>query len=191
MMRPRVDDGRELILPIEELGATVLREVAAPVAGIDPGLRDLVRRMFETMYAAGGQGLAAPQVGRGLRLAVVDVPREGPRHLLVNPRVVWTSDEHERGVEGCLSIPGVHAAVERPAAVAVESLGLDWDVRTIEATGELARCLQHEIDHLNGILYIDRLSPLNRAMTVSRYRKRAHRWTGAGAPGTRGRGGVP
>lgn len=162
-------------LPIECLGAPVLRENAVPVTEAGPELRALAARMLDTMYAAAGQGLAAPQVGRSLRLAVVDVPPRGPRYVLVNPRIVWTSDEHAAGVEGCLSIPGVHATVERPAEVVVEALDLDWDLQTIGADGELARCLQHEIDHLNGMLYIDRLSPLSRLMTLARYRQDARR----------------
>jgi peptide deformylase len=169
------------VLPLEYLGAPILRAEAAPLAGVDPSVRELVEAMFRAMYASGGQGLAAPQVGRGLRLAVVDVPPSGPPYVLINPRVAWTGGDRARGVEGCLSIPGVSAIVERPAEVVVEALDLEEEVVTIGADGELARCLQHEIDHLDGILYIDRLSPLSRDLTLARYRKieRRHR-RGAG-----------
>jgi peptide deformylase len=129
--------------------------------------------MFATMYSAAGQGLAAPQVGRRVRVAVVDVA--GTRCSLINPRITAMSEERARGVEGCLSIPGVRATVERPAFVTVEALDAKGEIQVIEAEGELARCLQHEIDHLDGVLYIDRLSALDRALVVARYRrKRGH-----------------
>lgn len=172
-------DRRGSVLPIRSLGAPVLRGLAEPVAEVDGAVRRLALGMLRTMYAAGGQGLAAPQVGHGVRLVVVDVPPDGPRYVLVNPRIIRTSAERSTGVEGCLSLPGVGAMVERPAAVVVQALELDGQLVTIEAEGELARCLQHEIDHLDGLLYIDRLSPLDRLMTVARYRKR---WPGRVAP---------
>lgn len=159
-------------LAIERLGASVLRESAPLVKSVNDDLRRLVRRMFVTMYVSNGQGLAAPQVGISRRLAIVDVPpHEGPPYVLVNPRLVSVSQERVRGVEGCLSIPGVQWNVERPARVVVEATDLDGQVVRLEADGELARCLQHEIDHLDGILYPDRLSPLARRMLLSRYRK--------------------
>lgn len=174
MISPGADRGAAAMdLEIEVLGAPVLRRSADPIATVDPDLRPLVERMFTTMYGAQGQGLAAPQIGLSIRLAVVDVPPEGPRYVLVNPRVTWTSREHARGVEGCLSIPGVSDVVERPAEVVVEALDLEWTLQTIGAQGELARCFQHEIDHLDGIVYIDRLSPLSRRMTLARYEKLA------------------
>jgi peptide deformylase len=153
---------------IEYLGAPVLR-LPADAVGAGEDLRDLAERMFETMYLAGGQGLAAPQIGLGLRLAVVELSPEGPRYVLVNPRVAWASQDRARGVEGCLSIPGVRAVVERPAEVVVEALGLDGTLQVIGASGELARCFQHEIDHLDGILYVDRLSPLSRRLVLARF----------------------
>lgn len=162
-------------LPIARLGTPVLRRLAEPVPEADGAIRKLALRMLRTMYAAQGQGLAAPQVGHSLRLVVVDVPPEGPRYVLINPRVVQTGDERARAVEGCLSLPGVWATVERPSRVVVEALDQDGCLQTIDAGGELARCLQHEIDHLDGILYIDRLSPLDRLLTVARYRRRAPR----------------
>ena len=161
-------------LSIELLGAPVLRREASPLLDCDQDVRALVESMFETMYAAGGQGLAAPQVGRSLRLAVVDVPPHGPPMVLINPRILNATEARARGMEGCLSIPGVWARVERPAGVSVAALDVDGEQQTLQADGELARCLQHEIDHLNGILYIDRLGALERRMLLSRYRKLLH-----------------
>jgi peptide deformylase len=159
-------------LAIERLGAPVLREPAPLVETVDDDVRGLVHRMFTTMYVSNGQGLAAPQVGVSRRLAIVDVPpHEGPSYVLVNPRLVSTSEERVRGVEGCLSIPGVRANVERPARVVVEAMDLDGQPVRLEAGGELARCLQHEIDHLDGMLYPDRLPLLARRMLLARYRK--------------------
>jgi peptide deformylase len=159
-------------LPVERLGAAVLWEPAPLVESVDAELRRLVERMFVTMYVSNGQGLAAPQVGISRRLAIVDVPpHQGPSYVLVNPHLVSVSEERVRGVEGCLSIPGVEGNVERPARVVVEATDLDGRVVRLEADGELARCLQHEIDHLDGILYPDRLSPLARRMLLNRYRK--------------------
>lgn len=163
------------MLQIEYLGAPVLRQVAEPVQEVDAGLRQLVADMFETMYASSGQGLAAPQVGVSLRLAVIDVPPTGPQHVLINPRVTATGPLRARSVEGCLSIPGMWERVERPTEVVVEALDLDGRPQTFEAGGELARCLQHEIDHLDGVLYIDRLSPLARRLLLARYRKTMRR----------------
>jgi peptide deformylase len=149
-----------------------LREPAREVEEVDDEGRELVDRMFVTMHAADGQGLAAPQVGVSLRIAIVDVPpRKGTPHVLINPSVVAASDERIRDVEGCLSIPGVWEMVERPARVVVEARDASGDSLHLEAGGDLARCLQHEIDHLDGILYVDRLSPLARRMLLGRYRK--------------------
>jgi peptide deformylase len=160
-------------LTIEQLGSPVLREPAREVAEVDEDVHELVRAMFATMYDAEGQGLAAPQVGVSRRIAIVDVPpRRGHSYVLINPRVVTASAERARGVEGCLSIPGVSGVVERPAAVVVEALDANRAPLRLEAEGELARCLQHEIDHLDGLLYVDRLSPLARRMLLDRYRKR-------------------
>ena len=162
------------VLKIEMLGAPVLRQRAAEVEAVDDDVRRLVRDMFDTMYAANGQGLAAPQVGVSRRIIVLDVPQsDAPAYALINPRVVEQSNETARAEEGCLSIPGVSDMVERPAKVVVEALNAEGAPVRIEADGELARCLQHEIDHLDGILYIDRLSPLKRKMLLARYRKQA------------------
>ncbi len=167
-------------LRIELLGAPVLRQRATEVEAVDDDVRRLVRSMFATMYAASGQGLAAPQVGVSKRIVVLDVPEsDAPAYALINPRIVERSDESDRAIEGCLSIPGVSEVVERSSRVVVEALDADGAPLRIEAEGELARCLQHEIDHLDGILYIDHLSPLKRKMLLDRYRKLQRRPVGA------------
>lgn len=172
-----------MALSIETIGAPVLRQKAAQIEVIDRGIHVLVDRMFETMYAAEGQGLAAPQIGRSIRVAIVDVPPGGPnRYVLVNPRVVSASEEKAGGIEGCLSIPGVAEVVRRPRRVVVEAMSLEGNSFQMSADDELGRCLQHEIDHLDGILYIDHLSPLKRAMLLTRYR-RSQSATRAMAPG--------
>jgi peptide deformylase len=128
--------------------------------------------MLGTMYAASGQGLAAPQVGFSRRIAVVDVPPgSGQQYILVNPRILAASEERGKAVERCLSIPGVREVVERPAEILVEAMDPEGRLLRLEAGGHLARCLQHEIDHLDGVLYIDRISPMARKILVKRYRK--------------------
>jgi peptide deformylase len=157
---------------IRLLGDPVLRRKAEPVHDIDDELRALIDDMMETMYAADGVGLAAPQVGVGKRLIVVDVREpEAPPFALINPIVVEQGEETDRGEEGCLSIPGLKEIVERPARVVVEGLDPDGNPRRIEAEGLLARALQHEVDHLDGILFIDRVSPLKRQMLLKRWKK--------------------
>lgn len=160
------------ILKIVTLGSEVLRRPAAEIVERDEELARLVDDMFETMYEAHGIGLAAPQVGVSRRLIVVHVNEEGEEPFaLINPRVVEEGSAREKGEEGCLSIPGVSAYVERPATVVVEGETPEGEAVRIEADGMLARCLQHEIDHLDGVLFIDRLSPLKRNMLLKKYRK--------------------
>jgi peptide deformylase len=165
------------LLNIELLGSDVLRRHADPVEAPGPEFEPLIRDMFETMYDARGIGLAGPQVGISQRLIVVDVNDEGGKALgptaLFNPRVVESGAETDRGEEGCLSIPGVTGVVERPWRVVVEAQDREGKPVRIEATDMLARCLQHEIDHLDGVLFIDRLSPLKRNMVLRKYRKQA------------------
>jgi peptide deformylase len=158
---------------IEILGAEVLRRPAREVAEIDDDLRALIDDMFETMYEAEGIGLAGPQVGVSMRVIVVDVQREGVEPFaLINPRIVETAKDVEKADEGCLSIPGLTAPVERPVSVVVEGLDEDGETVRIEADDLLGRCLLHEIDHLDGILFIDRLSPLKRQMLVKKWKAR-------------------
>lgn len=168
-------------LEIRLMGDPVLRQESEEVETIDDELRRLAQDMFDTMYGADGVGLAAPQVGVMRRLIVVD-PREEdvtPR-ALVNPRVLETSEETDRAEEGCLSIPGLRDVVERQAAVVVEALDLDGQPVRIEADGLLARVLLHEIDHLNGILFLDRLTPLKRRMLLKKWDKVKGEYQAAG-----------
>jgi peptide deformylase len=159
-------------LNIEMLGSDVLRQKAMEVPAPSPELDRLIADMFETMYDAGGIGLAAPQVGLSQRLLVVDVKDEGTQPFaLLDARVVESGPETEKMEEGCLSIPGVSGVVERPSRVVVEGMDPNGKPVRIEATEMLGRCLQHEIDHLEGVLFIDRLSPLKRNMVLRKYRK--------------------
>lgn len=157
---------------IRILGDPVLRQRAEPVAAVDDEVRQLMEDMLETMYAADGVGLAAPQIGISRRIIVVDVGEEAvPPFGMANPMIVERSETVERGEEGCLSIPGLKEIVERSARVVVEGVDRDGAPRRIEATGLLARALQHEVDHLDGILFLDRVSPLKRQMLLRRWRK--------------------
>ena len=161
-------------LDIELLGSKVLRRTAEPVGEITDEVRRLVRDMFDTMYEAEGIGLAAPQVGVSLRVLVLDVNEEnGGRHVhaLVNPVIAESSRRHQKDSEGCLSIPGIEETVSRPAEVVVEARSVDGDPVRIEAEGLHARALQHEIDHLNGVLFLDRISVLKRGMALKKWRK--------------------
>lgn len=154
--------------------AGILRAKARPVGPADyDAIRALVPQMLTAMYAAPGIGLAAPQVGVGLRLAVVDLmPDDKPAPIyMVNPEVVRVSDEWTTREEGCLSLPGQYADVGRPSRVLVRYLDLDSARQEIEAEGLLAACLQHEIDHLDGVLFVDHLSPLKRNIILRRLAK--------------------
>lgn len=160
------------LLNIELLGSEVLRAPATEVGEVDAELRRLIDDMFQTMYEAEGVGLAAPQVGISRRLIVVDVREEGREPFaLVNPRIVESSAGREKGEEGCLSIPGLVSVVERAERVVVEGLDRDGNPLRVEGAGLLGRCLQHEIDHLDGVLFIDRISPLKRNMLLKKWRK--------------------
>ena len=156
------------VLPIHLLGSPVLREASAPIAEVTEEVRRLVDNMFETMDAAEGVGLAANQIGQAIRVAVVDA--EGTRITLINP-VISDASGKEREEEGCLSIPDVYAEVTRPERVVLKAIGRDGAPYQIEASGLLARAIQHEIDHLDGILFLDRLSPMKRRLLVAKYRR--------------------
>lgn len=136
-------------------------------------VRALLPDMFATMYAAPGIGLAAPQIGVGLRFAVIDLmPNEAPAPMvLVNPEVIRVSEDWAVREEGCLSLPGQYADVTRPARVAVRYQDADGAAREVEAEGLLAACLQHEIDHLDGVLFVDHLSALKRNMLMRKLAK--------------------
>jgi peptide deformylase len=159
-------------LEIRLLGDPVLRERAAEVAAVDADVRRLAHEMFTAMYEADGVGLAAPQVGVSRRIIVVDPREEGVAPMaIINPRIAWVDAATEKAEEGCLSIPGVRDVVERPATVTVEGLDLDGRGVTIDAQGLHARVIQHEIDHLDGVLFLDRLSPLKRRLALKRWEK--------------------
>jgi peptide deformylase len=160
-----------LILPDKRL-----RLVSKPVAKIDAATRRLVEDMFATMYAAPGIGLAAIQVGEQKRIVTFDLAKKDqpnePR-VIINPELVWKSDEKASYEEGCLSIPEYYEEVERPAAVKVKYLDIDGKSQEVEATGLLATVLQHEIDHLNGVLFIDHISKLKRDRVIKKFAKAA------------------
>ena len=156
------------------MGDPVLRKEADEVVGFGDGLRALVRDMFETMYHEEGIGLAAPQIGIGKRVIVVDLRREDHDDeplALVNPRVIWASSETSKQTEGCLSIPTLEEIVERPAEVRVEAHDPEGEPVELHADDLLARALQHEIDHLDGILFLDRVSTLKRRMLLKKWKK--------------------
>ena len=150
----------------------MLRAKAAPVEALTDEIRTLIADMFDTMYAEEGVGLAAPQVGIAQRVIVVD-PRDEDIEpfALVNPEIVEFGDELVRDEEGCLSIPGLKEIVERPATVRVEALNIDGRRISIDADHLLARILQHEVDHLDGILFVDRVSALKRKLLLNRWQK--------------------
>ena len=130
--------------------------------------------MLDTMYGAIGVGLAAPQVGQSSRVIVLDVARDGekPQPLkLANPEIIWRSDELATGNEGCLSLPEHYAEVTRPAAIRLRYIDYQNEIREMEASGLLAMCLQHEIDHLDGILFVDHISSLKRGMILRKLAK--------------------
>jgi peptide deformylase len=161
------------------LGSPVLRQQSAPVARVDDAVRALVDDLFETMRAAKGVGLAANQIGVAQRVAVVDVGEEDPPPLaLINPVIVQSGDELETAEEGCLSIPDIFGDVERPAHVVVEALDRDGNKFRIEAHGYKARAIQHELDHLDGILFLDHLSAVKRSLLVAKWKKSRKGQTG-------------
>jgi peptide deformylase len=161
------------ILDIRQYPDQVLKRKSARVENITPEILRLIDDMAETMYAAPGVGLAAPQVGVGLRIAVVDVSERdenGALLVLINPEITYTEGEIE-DEEGCLSIKDFNAAVTRFAKVRIKAADRDGNVRELEGEGLLARAFQHELDHLNGLLFIDRISPLKRDLFKRRVKK--------------------
>jgi peptide deformylase len=166
------------IRPILILPDPRLRLVSEPVKSIDGEVQKLVDDMFETMYDAPGVGLAAIQVGVPKRVITADLAKKDePRspQVFINPEVVSRSEELSTYEEGCLSIPEIHEDVERPAQVRVRYLDRDGKPHEVDAEGLLATCLQHEIDHLNGVLFIDHLSKLKRDRIVKKFTKAAKR----------------
>ncbi len=164
------------IKPLVILPDPLLRQVSKPVERVDDAVRRLAGDMLETMYDAPGIGLAAVQVGEPLRMLVIDLAKEGEPpapQVFVNPRIVARSDERSVYEEGCLSIPDYYAEVERPASVTVDYIDRDGHAQQVVAEGLFATCLQHEIDHLDGVLFIDYISKLKRDIVVRRFRKLA------------------
>ncbi len=158
-----------LILPDERL-----RAIAEPIEKIDDEVRQLAKDMLDTMYDAPGIGLAAPQIGELRRIVVMDVAKEGEQPdpiVMVNPEILKYSDETVVTEEGCLSIPELYYDVERPAEITVRYTDLDGEVVERDAGDRLAICIQHEIDHLDGVLYIDYLSRLKRDRVLKKFQK--------------------
>ena len=169
-----------MLRPIVRFGARGLHVKAAPVERFDGDLHQLVDDMIETMYAAPGIGLAAPQIGVAQRVCVIDLSvgkRGGELMTLVNPEFV-ERDGMQLEDEGCLSVPGFNATVPRPSRVVVRAADRDGASRTVEGTGLLARALQHEIDHLDGVLFLDRLRGIRRDIIVRKIHKlqRTGKW---------------
>ncbi len=164
-----------MLLPILKYGAPGLKSVCKPVDFFNGELEKIAKNMVETMYGAPGIGLAACQVGMDIRLATIDLSvGEDPGQLITicNPEIV-TSEGEQKSEEGCLSIPDFSDVIIRPRQMAVKGTDIHGEEIRIEAEGMLARCLSHEIDHLNGILFIDRLSPLKRGLIRNKIRKMA------------------
>jgi peptide deformylase len=162
------------IRDIVTLPDPVLRQVSKPVVHVDAEVRKLWDDMLETMYAAPGIGLAAIQVGAPRRLLVTDLSKEGEEKkplFVANPEIVWSSEAQSDYEEGCLSIPEFYEMVTRPSEVKVRYLDRQGEAQEIHATGLLSTCLQHEIDHLNGVLFIDYISKLKRDRVVKKFSK--------------------
>ncbi len=161
------------LLPILEYPDPRLRKVARPVTTFDARLRQLAADMGETMYAAPGIGLAATQVDVHERLIVIDVSdHKDTLQVFVNPEIVWASDETGLGEEGCLSVPGIYDEVRRSRAVRVRYQDVDGSTHEIDCTGMLAVCIQHEMDHLTGKVFVDYLSLLKQDRIKTKMRKR-------------------
>ena len=163
-------------MPLVLLPDPILREVSKPVTLFDAALKRFGDNMLDTMYKAPGIGLAAIQVAEPIRMLVIDLAKEDqPKAptFFINPEIVGFGDDDSIYEEGCLSIPDYYAEVQRPAAVTVTYQDIEGNAHEIEADGLLATCLQHEIDHLNGVLFVDHLSRLKRDIVVKKFKKMA------------------
>ena len=169
------------LTPIVKIPDPILRQISQPVDEINDGVRQLLDDMAATMYDAPGIGLAAPQINVSQRLVVVDCGKDDTAELykMVNPEIISLSEERAVLEEGCLSIPDQTAEVERPAEVLVRYYDENGEARTLAADGLLAACIQHEIDHLNGVLFIDHISRLKRDMIIRRVMKELRQPTGS------------
>lgn len=164
------------ILPILCYPDPRLHKVAKPVAVVDDRIRTLVQDMLATMYDASGIGLAATQIDVHERVVVIDVSEERNEPMaLINPEIIWASDEKQVGDEGCLSVPGIYDGVERSVAVKIKALDEHGSSREIDAEGLLAICIQHEMDHLLGKVFVEYLSPLKRNRIKSKLVKQQKR----------------
>jgi len=164
------------IKPLIILPDPILRQVSSTIETIDSEVKKLADNMLETMYDAPGIGLAAIQIGVARRMLVLDVSKDGEDKqplVFINPEIVASTDARSVYEEGCLSIPDYYAEVERPAGITVKHLDRDGKEQLTEADGLLATCLQHEIDHLNGVLFIDHISKLKREMVIRKFTKAA------------------
>ena len=169
-----------MLRPILRLGDSLLTEPARPVAEITPAIESLIDDMIETMYAAPGIGLAAPQIGESLRIFVIDLSLgKDPTalHIMINPEFV-EREGMQLEEEGCLSVPGFTATVARPKRAVVQGLNRQGDPYTLEGTGLLARAIQHEMDHLNSCLFVDRLRGISRDLILRKIKKlsKAGKW---------------
>ncbi len=163
-----------MILRITKLGEEILRQKAQPVEEINDEIRQLANDMLETMIDADGVGLAAPQIGRSIRMFVI-MADDDVKRVFINPQIIKTSNEVGPYDEGCLSIPQVYESIVRPLKVTVQAYDENGKRFTLDADGLLARCIQHENDHLDGILYIDRGDPDFAKKTEEQFKKRAER----------------
>jgi peptide deformylase len=162
------------VLPIITAPDPRLKLIAKPVDKVDAKMRRLMDDMLDTMYGSIGIGLAAPQVGVSRRIIVIDVAREGEKAnpmRIANPEILWRSEETTIAQEGCLSVPEHYADVSRAATIRLRYLDHENEIREIDADGLLATCLQHEIDHLDGVLFVDHLSALKRGMILRKLAK--------------------
>ena len=157
-------------IEIRTYGDSVLRRVADPLTKIDEEAKRIAEKMVEAMIRANGIGLAAPQIGVSKRIIVLDL--NGEFHILLNPEIIETSQESEEIVEGCLSIPGVNAEVTRKLRTHLRGITLDEKPVDIEGEGLMARAIQHEIDHLNGVLFVDYLGPARRRSLLKEYHRK-------------------
>lgn len=162
-----------MIVPILKLGSPELRKISDPVTSFDGDLEEIVRNMLDSMYSASGVGLAAPQIGVNIRLIIIDTSAGEEKEKIIvmcNPEII-TADGTQTGEEGCLSIPSFSENVTRPMKVVVKGKDVNGEDMEIEAEGILARAFSHEIDHLNGVLFIDHLSSLKRTLIKNKIRK--------------------
>ena len=164
------------ILDIRVLGDPILRQATTPIAQITDGIQRLIDDMFATMYHARGIGLAAPQVGRAERLAVLDLGDDP--FVIINPEIIASASSKAKGEEGCLSIPDIYADVERPKTVTVRAMDRHGAMIEREAVDLEARCLQHEIDHLDGKIFLDYLSVLKRAAALAKWKLQSDDYPG-------------